>query len=62
VTALRDLGQAEPLEGEDMSHLKNRLAAGAAEALELQLRWAGGGGRVGDSSGKEKGSVWAAAV
>jgi len=38
VTALHDLGQAEPLEGEDMAHLKNRLAAGAAEALELQLR------------------------
>lgn len=38
VQALQDLGQAAPLEGEDMSHLKNRLAAGAAEALELQLR------------------------
>lgn len=38
VTALQDLGQAEPLEGEDLAHLKNRLAAGAAEALELQLR------------------------
>lgn len=38
VVALQDLGQAEPLEGEDMAHLKNRLAAGAAEAMELQLR------------------------
>jgi hypothetical protein len=39
VTALRDLGQAQPLEGEDLERLKGRLAAGAAEALELQLRW-----------------------
>lgn len=38
VQALQDLGQAAPLEGEDITHLKNRLAAGAAEALELQLR------------------------
>lgn len=38
VTPLQDLGQVvEPLEGEDLAHLKNRLAAGAAEALELQL-------------------------
>lgn len=38
VTALQDLGSAAPLEGEDLAHLKGRLAAGAAEALELQLR------------------------
>lgn len=38
VQALRDLAHVEPLEGEDLAHLKNRLAAGAAEALELQLR------------------------
>eukprot|EP00775_Hariotina_reticulata_P007939 gene7939-8135_t len=37
VHALQELGQAAPLEGEDLPALKDRLAAGAAEALEQQL-------------------------
>jgi hypothetical protein len=37
VHALQELGQAVPLEGEDLPALKDRLAAGAAEALEQQL-------------------------
>jgi hypothetical protein len=55
VQALRDLAHVEPLEGEDLAHLKNRLAAGAAEALELQLRWdwtGGGGEGVGGGEGQ----------
>lgn len=38
VSALRDLSQAHPLEGETLHQLKARLAAGAAEALSEQLR------------------------
>lgn len=41
---LQELGQAAPQEGEDLAALKGRLAAGAAEALEQQLRWAAGAG------------------
>lgn len=38
VTALQELGQAQPLDGENLEQLKGRLAAGAAEALEQQIR------------------------
>ncbi|WIA09168.1 hypothetical protein OEZ85_008579 [Tetradesmus obliquus] len=38
VAALRELGQGQPLEGEDLPGLKARLAAGAAEALDQQMR------------------------
>eukprot|EP00879_Flechtneria_rotunda_P001232 GHRR01001379.1.p1 GENE.GHRR01001379.1~~GHRR01001379.1.p1 ORF type:complete len:389 (+),score=122.95 GHRR01001379.1:223-1389(+) len=36
--ALHELKQAQPLEGEDLQALKTRLAGGAAEALDLQIR------------------------
>jgi hypothetical protein len=41
VRALQELSQGQPLEGEDLAGLKGRLAAGAAEALDQQIRWEG---------------------
>jgi hypothetical protein len=38
VRALQELSQGQPLEGEDLAGLKGRLAAGAAEALDQQIR------------------------
>ncbi|KAF6266542.1 hypothetical protein COO60DRAFT_2821 [Scenedesmus sp. NREL 46B-D3] len=38
VRALQELSQGQPLQGEDLAALKERLAAGAAEALDQQIR------------------------